>query len=93
MNCEEETKFACEQAGMHAEIVRWNTKRSLDEFDGFVIQGGWSYEDRVRAGVIASKDHLMDKIKEQAKKGKVILGICNGCQILVESGLVPGLED
>lgn len=92
-NCENETKISCEAAGMDAEILRWNTKENLDNYDGFIIPGGWSYEDRIRAGVISSKDPLMLKIKDEAKQGKPVLGICNGCQVLVESGLIPGLKD
>jgi phosphoribosylformylglycinamidine synthase len=92
LNCENETKLACDSAGMDAAIIRWNSKEELSKFDGFIIPGGWSYEDRIRAGVIASKDHLMDKIKQEAKKGKPVLGICNGCQILIETGMIPGLK-
>ena len=92
-NCENETQLACEAAGMDAKILRWNTKENLADYDGFVIPGGWSYEDRIRAGVISSKDPLMLKIKEGAKQGKPVLGICNGCQVLVESGMIPGLKD
>jgi phosphoribosylformylglycinamidine synthase len=54
--------------------------------------GGWSYEDRIRAGVIASKDPLMNKIKEQAKIRKPVIGICNGCQVLIETGMIPGIS-
>lgn len=93
MNCENETKLACDAAGMDAAILRWNTKEDIDNYDGFILPGGWSYEDRIRAGVIASKDHLMLKIKEEAKKGKPVLGICNGCQVLIETGMIPGLKD
>ncbi len=92
-NCEEETKIALESAGMDATIIRWNSKESLDAYHGFVIPGGWSYEDRIRAGVISSKDPALAKVRDQAKKGKPILGICNGCQVLVESGMVPGSID
>ena len=87
-NCEQESKVACEAVGMKAEIIRWNEQKDLNVFDGFILPGGWSYEDRIRSGVIASKDPIMQKLKEQAAKGKAILGICNGCQILIESGLV-----
>jgi phosphoribosylformylglycinamidine synthase subunit PurQ / glutaminase len=93
INCEEETKRSCISVGMDADIVRWNTRENLDIYDGFILPGGWSYEDRIRAGVISSKDPLMIKIKMQAKKGKPVLGICNGCQILIESQLIPGLKD
>lgn len=89
-NCEEETKMACESAGMKAEIVRWNEAKSLNSFDGYILPGGWSYEDRIRAGVIAAKDPLVLEIKRQAEKGKIVLGICNGCQVLIEAGLIPG---
>ena len=92
-NCEEETKDRCIDAGMDANIVRWNSKEDLSKYDGFIIPGGFSYEDRIRSGVIAAKEKIMDKIREEAKSGKPLLGICNGAQILVETGLIPGLKN
>ncbi|MFH1409518.1 MAG: phosphoribosylformylglycinamidine synthase I [Nanoarchaeota archaeon] len=92
MNCEHETVYALKNCGIPADIVRWNQGDRLLGYDGFVLPGGWSYEDRIRAGVIAAKDPVMDIIKEQAKAGKPVLGICNGAQILVETGLVPGKD-
>jgi len=92
-NCENETARAIESAGMKADIVRWNDTGKLSSYDGYVLPGGWSYEDRIRAGVIASKDSVMNIVKGEAEKGKVVLGICNGCQVLVESGIIPGLKD
>lgn len=92
-NCENETARAVESAGMKADIIRWNAGADLESYDGFVLPGGWSYEDRIRAGVISAKDPIMLKIKEQAKEGKPVLGICNGCQVLVETGMIPGLKD
>ena len=72
----------------------WNNDyKILEECDGYIIAGGFSYEDRSRAGIIASLDPLMKEIRKQAKKGKPVLGICNGAQILVESGMVPGLKN
>jgi phosphoribosylformylglycinamidine synthase len=72
----------------------WNgPKEKLTEFAGYIIVGGFSYEDRSRAGAIAALDPIMQVIKQQSELGKPILGICNGAQILVESGLVPGLEN
>ena len=91
-NCENETKRAVDSAGMTGEIVRWNEIRGLENYDGYILPGGFSYEDRVRAGVIAAQDKLMDTIHEQAKAGKPVLGICNGAQVLIETGLVPGLN-
>ncbi len=72
----------------------WNQpKELLQEMDGYIIVGGFSYEDRSRAGIIAALDPVMMEIKAQSEKGKPVLGICNGAQILVETGLVPGLEN
>ena len=65
-------------------------KDKIDEFDAIIIPGGFTYGDRLRAGAIASKSPLMDKIKDKSDSGVPILGICNGFQILVESGLLPG---
>ena len=93
-NCETETMHAVEQAGMQAEEFLWNADhRLLPTYDGYVIIGGFSYEDRSRSGIIASLDPVMKVIKEEAAKGKPVLGICNGAQILVESGLIPGLPE
>ncbi|MBI5413211.1 phosphoribosylformylglycinamidine synthase I [Candidatus Peregrinibacteria bacterium] len=91
LNTEYETRREINRCGMKGEFFRWNDDREkLKEYDGYVIGGGFSYEDRGRAGVIASLDPIMDVIKAEAAKGKPVLGICNGAQILVESGLIPG---
>lgn len=93
-NCEYEARRAVNNSGMQGEFFRWNQNaEELDNYDGYVVAGGFSYEDRSRAGIIASLDPIMKKIKEEAEKGKPIIGICNGCQILMETGLVPGLEN
>src|SRR5579862_899572 len=93
-NCERETMLAIKRAGMQPIEFLWNeAKEKLNDMDGYVIVGGFSYEDRSRAGIIAALDPIMQEIKMQSEKGKPILGICNGAQILVETGLVPGLEN
>lgn len=93
-NCERETMMAVKRAGMVPEEFLWNDdKTKLADYAGYIIVGGFSYEDRSRAGVIAALDPVMQEIKRQSEIGKPILGICNGAQILVETGLVPGLEN
>jgi phosphoribosylformylglycinamidine synthase subunit PurQ / glutaminase len=63
---------------------------SFDNFDCIIIPGGFTYGDRLRAGAIAAHSTIMNKIKDLAADNVPILGICNGFQILVESGLLPG---
>ena len=92
-NTERETLMACRRVGLNPVEFLWNESvEKLTDFDGYVIVGGFAYEDRSRAGVIAALDPIMDQMKVEADKGKPVLGICNGAQILVESGLVPGLD-
>ena len=93
-NTERETTIALKRTGMNPLEFLWNqNKEKLIACSGYIITGGFSYEDRSRAGVIASLDPIMSILKEEASKGKPILGICNGAQILVESGMIPGLND
>jgi len=90
-NCEDESIFALKRAGIPCEEFLWNAPvEKLKEYAGYFIVGGFSYEDRSRAGVIASLESVMREIAIQARQGKVVLGICNGAQVLVETGLVPG---
>ena len=93
-NCEGETKRSLENAGLVAEYVRWNERQKLEtgNYDAFVLPGGFAYEDRSRAGIIAALDPVMEYIKQAAHQGKPVIGICNGCQVLVETGLIPGLD-
>jgi phosphoribosylformylglycinamidine (FGAM) synthase-like amidotransferase family enzyme len=94
-NCERETMLAVARAGMEPVEFLWNEARArLAEFAGYIIVGGFSYEDRARAGIIAALDPVMKIIQEQSELfGKPVLGICNGAQILVETGLVPGIAN
>ena len=89
-NCDRETKLALQRIGHEPVDCFWHADAAfVESLDGFVIVGGFSYEDRVRSGLIASKDPFMRLLAAEAEQGKPILGICNGAQILVESGLVP----
>ena len=90
-NCERETHLALKRSQLTPVDFFWNeSTEKLKDFSGYVITGGFSYEDRIRSGLIASQSPLIKALFQEAKKGKPILGICNGAQILVESGLVPG---
>jgi phosphoribosylformylglycinamidine synthase len=91
-NCEFETARALSRAGIEARIYNWNQTASLaaNRADAYVLPGGFSFQDRIRAGVVAARERIMDIVFEEAACGKPVLGICNGAQILLESGLVPG---
>ena len=93
-NTERETLMACKRAGLNPVEFLWNQRHEdLKNYSGFIIVGGFSYEDRSRSGVIASLDPIVGVIKKESEKGKPVLGICNGAQILVESGMVPGIKN
>jgi phosphoribosylformylglycinamidine synthase subunit PurQ / glutaminase len=95
---ESEAIRAFQRNGMEAEVILWNDSgvlkgSRLDDFDGYCLAGGMSYGDRGREGVIAAHQPIMEVIQKEATKGKVVLGIGNGAQILVESGLIPGYDN
>jgi phosphoribosylformylglycinamidine synthase len=91
VNCEAETVRALTRVGLEAEVFRWTRPAAeLSRFQAYVLPGGFSYQDRVRAGALAAKDPLIESLGDEAARGKPVLGICNGAQVLVESGLVPG---
>ena len=87
-NCDFETVEAIRKAGGKVERVWY--KSSLKDFDGVVLPGGFSYADYLRAGAISARAEIMEEVKVLANDGKPILGICNGFQVLTESGLLPG---
>jgi phosphoribosylformylglycinamidine synthase subunit PurQ / glutaminase len=89
-NSEDETVRLLRDCGGDAELVHWSQPQRLEDYDAYVLSGGFAYEDRIRAGAIAAHDRIMDFVIDGAKRGKLVLGICNGAQILLEAGLVPG---
>jgi len=92
-NCEYESVRACEAAGLDAEIVRWNEPDRLRSADAYFLAGGFSFQDRVRAGAIGAKEAVLDEVVRASDAGKPVLGVCNGAQTLLEAGLVPGLAE
>ena len=89
-NCDRDIAVALEKFHIKNQMV-WHNEKNLPKSDLVVLPGGFSYGDYLRAGCIASKSHIINDVIKHAKKGGLILGICNGFQILVETGLLPGI--
>jgi len=89
-NSENETLRLLRDCGGDAELVHWSRGETLGAYSAYVLPGGFAYEDRIRAGAIPAHDRMMDFVIEGARAGKLVLGVCNGAQILLEAGLVPG---
>lgn len=89
-NCDADCVYAVrEVVGQEAELV-WHTETNLSAYDAIILPGGFSYGDYLRVGSIARFSPVMQAVQREAEAGKPILGICNGFQILVEAGLLPG---
>ncbi|MGG1401346.1 phosphoribosylformylglycinamidine synthase subunit PurQ [Bacillus salipaludis] len=68
----------------------WHLETDLSKYDGILVPGGFSYGDYLRPGAVASLSPVMEQVKIAAESGKLVLGVCNGFQILTEAGLLPG---
>ena len=89
-NCDNDAYYVIEKhLGATVDFV-WHKNNNLNDYDCIIIPGGFSYGDYLRAGAVAQFSNIMNAIKLASEKGKAIIGICNGFQILVESGLLPG---
>src|SRR5215210_474226 len=89
-NCDQDCTAALNGlVGASAEFV-WHKEKSLAGFDAIVLPGGFSYGDYLRCGAIARFSPIMGAVVEQAAAGKLVIGVCNGFQILCEAGLLPG---
>ncbi|WP_418186255.1 phosphoribosylformylglycinamidine synthase subunit PurQ [Aliarcobacter vitoriensis] len=89
-NCEFDAKYAFEKLGCEVNVI-WHKETKLPEnTDLVVVPGGFSYGDYLRSGAIARFANIMDDVKKFAQNGGKVLGICNGFQILLEAGLLPG---
>ena len=89
-NCDMDMVYVLETI-MEQEVVKlWHKDTDLQEVDFIILPGGFSYGDYLRAGAIAKFSPIMSSLIEESKKGKYIIGICNGFQILIEAGILPG---
>lgn len=89
-NCDRDVRVAIANATGTEPLAVWHQNSEFPDVDLIVLPGGFSYGDYLRAGAMAAHSPIMREIKRRAKKGVPILGICNGFQILTESGLLPG---
>lgn len=99
-NCDRETAFAFERQGASAELVHVNElvrgERHLKEYQILAIPGGFTYGDDVASGKILANElryKLNDDIQRSIDDGKLIIGICNGFQVLVKAGILPGIKE
>lgn len=89
-NCNQDMVYALKN-NLHQEVVElWHKNTSLEGCEAIVLPGGFSYGDYLRSGAIARFSPIMQEIINHAKNGGIVIGICNGFQILCESGLLPG---
>ena len=89
-NCEYDTQYAFEKLGAQTEVLWHKSTQIPSDTDLLVVAGGFSYGDYLRSGAIAKFSPVMEVVKEYAKEGGRVLGICNGFQILTEARLLPG---
>ena len=89
-NCDRDMDIALRKFGFKNKMV-WHNDIELPKSDLIVLPGGFSYGDYLRCGSMASKSRIMQSVIDFAKSGGLVMGICNGFQILVEAGLVPGV--
>ena len=89
-NCDHDAFFAVTHNLGHSAEFIWHDSASLPGVDAVILPGGFSYGDYLRCGAIAKFSPVMGAVKTFARDGGLVLGICNGFQILVEAGLLPG---
>ena len=88
-NCDQDAVHAIQLLGHNARLV-WHKENFLGNADAVIVPGGFSYGDYLRCGAIARFSPVMEAVKEFADKGGMVLGICNGFQVLTEAGMLPG---
>jgi len=88
-NCDQDCVHAVRVMGHTSELV-WHKDASLGAADAVIVPGGFSYGDYLRCGAIARFSPVMQAVQQFAANGGMVLGVCNGFQILCEAGMLPG---
>jgi phosphoribosylformylglycinamidine synthase len=89
-NCDRDVAYVTQDILKQPTRMVWHQDRDISDLDVIIIPGGFSYGDYLRCGAIARFSPVMQQVVEHAQKGKLVLGICNGFQVLTEAGLLPG---
>ena len=89
-NCDRDMDVALKKFGFKNQMI-WHNDKSIPKSDLIVLPGGFSYGDYLRCGSIASKSNIIKSVIDFANSGGLVLGVCNGFQILTETGLLPGI--
>jgi phosphoribosylformylglycinamidine synthase len=90
-NCDHDAYYAAKKVLGQEAVFLWHKETSLQDADVVILPGGFSYGDYLRCGAIARFSPIMQEVVRFAERGGTVLGICNGFQILVEAGLLPGV--
>ena len=89
-NCDRDIAWAIKKISGYKPVYLWHKEKNFRNYDLIILPGGFSYGDYLRCGAIGSHSPIMKEIKKRSQNGTKIIGICNGFQILIESGLLPG---
>ena len=90
-NCDRDMMVAVEQLTNRRPALVWHKEASLDPVDLVIVPGGFSFGDYLRCGALASRSPIMNAVMDHAARGGAVLGVCNGFQVLTETGMLPGV--
>ena len=89
-NCDRDMMVAVEQLTNRRPALVWHKEASLDPVDLVIVPGGFSFGDYLRCGALAGRSPVMNAVMDHAARGGAVLGVCNGFQVLTETGMLPG---
>ncbi|MFW0777453.1 MAG: phosphoribosylformylglycinamidine synthase subunit PurQ [Rickettsiales bacterium] len=89
-NCDRDAQTVLAATGLNPTMV-WHGDSELPKVDLVMLPGGFSYGDYLRSGAMASQSPIMQEVKKHAERGGLVIGVCNGFQVLTEAGLLPGV--